>query len=56
LDIVETFRTVCCSACAKELVAGLLRPRLFPFGNLSKLKSAAQRWILKQLHHRKMFA
>jgi hypothetical protein len=32
---------VCCSACAKELVAGLLRPRLFPFGKLSKLKSAA---------------
>jgi hypothetical protein len=25
----------------KELVAGLLRPRLFPFGKLSKLKSAA---------------
>jgi hypothetical protein len=29
LDIVETFHTVCCSACAWELVAGLLRPRLF---------------------------
>jgi hypothetical protein len=42
LNIVEVFRTVCCSACAKELVAGLLRPRLFPFGKLSKLKSAAQ--------------
>jgi hypothetical protein len=26
----------------KSLVAGLLRPRLFPFGKLSKLKSAAQ--------------
>jgi hypothetical protein len=24
------------------IVAGLLRPRLFPFGKLSKLKSAAQ--------------
>jgi hypothetical protein len=34
-----------CSACAKELVAGLLRPRLFPCGKLSKLKSAAQLWI-----------
>ena len=28
--------------CNKELVAGLLRPRLFPFGKLSKAKSAAQ--------------
>jgi hypothetical protein len=26
----------------EELVAGLLRPRLFPFGKLSKAKSAAQ--------------
>jgi hypothetical protein len=25
----------------EELVAGLLRPRLFPFGKLSKAKSAA---------------
>ncbi len=38
MDIVETFHTVCCSACASELVAGLLRPRLFPFGKLSKAK------------------
>jgi hypothetical protein len=37
---------VCCSACAYELVAGLLRPRLFPFGKLSKLKSAAKVWLL----------
>ncbi len=40
---------MCCSAC--ELVAGLLRPRIFPFGKLSKLKSAAQgfcvRWGVK---------
>jgi len=27
----------------EELVAGLLRPRLFPFGKLSKAKSAAQK-------------
>jgi hypothetical protein len=27
----------------EELVAGLLRPRLFPFGKLSKAKPAAQR-------------
>jgi hypothetical protein len=26
----------------EELVAGLLRPRLFPFGKLSKAKPAAQ--------------
>jgi hypothetical protein len=29
LDIVEIFHTVCCGACAWELVAGLLRPKLF---------------------------
>jgi hypothetical protein len=28
----------------EELVAGLLRPRLFPFGKLSKAKSAAHYW------------
>jgi hypothetical protein len=39
LDIVETFHTVCCSACAWELVAGLLRPRLFLLAKkLSKAK------------------
>ncbi len=27
----------------EELVSGLLRPKLFPFGKLSKAKSAAQR-------------
>jgi hypothetical protein len=44
---------VCCSACAQELVAGLLRPRLFPFGKLSKLKSAAQHCIeeVPQVHY-----
>jgi hypothetical protein len=26
----------------KELVSGLLRPKLFPFGKLSKAKPAAQ--------------
>jgi hypothetical protein len=31
-----------------ELVAGLLRPRLFPFGKLSKLKSAAQLFLLDE--------
>jgi hypothetical protein len=30
----------------EELVAGLLRPRLFPFGKLSKAKSAAHICIL----------
>jgi hypothetical protein len=28
----------------EELVSGLLRPKLFPFGKLSKAKSAAQ-WV-----------
>ena len=50
MDIVEVFRIVCCSACAQELVAGLLRPRLFPFGKLSKLKSAAH-LINMNVHH-----
>jgi hypothetical protein len=30
----------------EELVAGLLRPRLFPFGKLSKAKSAAHHVII----------
>jgi hypothetical protein len=33
----------------EELVAGLLRPRLFPFGKLSKAKSAAQPSFLNDL-------
>jgi hypothetical protein len=32
----------------RELVAGLLRPRLFPFGKLSKLKSAAHGGRMKR--------
>ena len=32
----------------EELVAGLLRPRLFPFGKLSKAKSAAQLRLIVQ--------
>jgi len=31
----------------EELVAGLLRPRLFPFGKLSKAKSAAHVHIVE---------
>jgi hypothetical protein len=34
----------------EELVAGLLRPRLFPFGKLSKAKSAAQLQNMKLLN------
>ncbi len=45
MEIVEVLSIVCCCACALELVAGLLQPRLFPFGKLSKLKSAAQQYI-----------
>jgi hypothetical protein len=33
----------------EELVAGLLRPRLFPFGKLSKAKSAAQ-FVYNETH------
>ncbi len=51
---------MCCGACAQELVAGSLRPRLFPFGKLSKLKSAAQLPIsfpcsLKPSHSHSLF-
>ncbi len=42
MDIVETFHTVCCGACVWELVAGLLRPRLFLLAIWAKLKLAAQ--------------
>jgi hypothetical protein len=42
----------------EELVAGLLRPRLFPFGKLSKAKSAAHihTFIQSQYIHPSPFA
>ena len=40
LDIVEIPHSVL--MCLEELVSGLLRPKLFPFGKLSKAKPAAQ--------------
>ena len=42
MDIVETFHTVYCSACAWELVAGLLQPKPFLLASWAKLKLAAQ--------------